>query len=96
MDVTPPELLIELRGSGEDMSLGDPDGRALQSVKERVLIALAAKDGQTEDDLRESMDPRPSTGALSKALRELLTDNAPLIRRTGEGKRGDPYVYWRA
>jgi len=95
MDITPPEMLIELRGSGEYVSLGHPEGRALQSVKARVLAALAEDDGQTEPVLREHMDPRPSVGELSKALRELLEKDPSPLRRTGEGKRGDPYVYWR-
>jgi len=96
MDVTPAELLVELRGSEEYVSLGHPEDRTLQSVKAQVLKALTNDDGQTEKLLRERMDPKPSTGELSKALRELLEDNPPPIKRTGEGKRGDPYVYWRA
>ena len=94
MDVTPPELLIELRGS-QYVSLGHPDGHRLEGVKERVVTALAGNDGQTEEGLRESMDPMPSTGTLSKAVRELLDESPPRIRRIGEGKRGDPHVYWR-
>ena len=96
MDVTPAELLIELRGSEEYVSLGHPEGHTLQSVKARVLTALAAADGQTEASLREHMDPKPSTGELSKALLGLLEDVPPPLRRTGKGKRGDPYAYWRA
>lgn len=96
MEVTPAELLIELRGPGEYVSLGDAENLKLHSVKARVLTALAAGDGQTETSLRDHMDPKPSTGELSKALRELLGEEPSPLKRTGEGKRGDPYVYWRA
>ena len=96
MEVTPSQLLIELRGSEDYVSLGHPEGRTLQSVKARVLKALATDDGQTEKHLRDHMDPKPSTGELSKALRGLLEDNPSPIKRTGEGRRGDPYVYRRA
>jgi hypothetical protein len=96
MEVTPSELLIELRGSEEYVSLGHPEGRSLESVKARVLTALADDDGQTETVLREHMDPQPSVGELSKALRELLEKDPSPLRRTGEGKKGDPYVYRRA
>jgi len=94
MDVTPSDLLIELHNSGEYVNLGPAGGLKLESVKARVLSALTAEDGQTAASLRDHLNPRPSTGELSKALQELLQDDPPPIKRTGKGKRGDPYVYW--
>ena len=68
----------------------------MQSVKARVLTALADEGGLTETALREHLDPKPSVGELSKAIHELLEEDPSPLRRAGEGKRGDPYVYWCA
>lgn len=89
---TPDQLMIELTDDGY-RALGDKTAVALDEAG-RAIIAIAPTaevDAVTEKDLLEATGIRRTVG--QDALRHLIADN--VIARLGEGKRGDPYRYWR-
>jgi hypothetical protein len=91
-DQTPDTLVIELTDAGY-VALGDTGAVAAEEARVAVLAAAP----QTEEEaLREAelvlaADVKRTVGQA--AIREHL--EAGRLCRAGEGKRGDPFRYWR-
>lgn len=85
------ELLLEMTGT-DYRSLGDAEGVTMTEVKRRALECLSDATPITVDLLMGDLDPVPSKGTLSVALRDLLKEG--LVEREGSGKKGNPYL-WR-
>lgn len=86
-----PETVIELdKDSGIITPHGDLQTFVLQHAQKSVLSII--KDGEylTEQQIKERIEGF-SQGIISKALRELFSENK--IIRKGEGKRGNAYIY---
>jgi hypothetical protein len=91
-DQTPDTLVIELTASGY-VALGDTEAVAAEEARVAVLMAAPASEDEAmrEADLLLAADVKRTVGQGS--IREHL--EAGRLCRTGEGKRGDPYRYWR-
>ena len=91
-DQTPDTLVIELTESGY-VALGDTEAVAAEEARAAVLMAAPAnEDGaMREADLLSAADVKRTVG--QGAIREHI--DAGRLRRVGEGKRGDPFRYWR-
>ena len=93
-DETPREVLIELGDAGYRL-LGTPKDVTKNTVRVRVLDALpGAPSGITQDDIHGGMNPPVAKGMLSGVLKELREEE--IVERSGRGRKGDPYRYWRA
>lgn len=89
-----PETVIELDNeTGIINSHGDLQSFILHEAREAVFESI--KDGEEvgEQEIKDRVEGFSSHGVISKALRELVDENR--VRRSGLGKRGDPYVYSR-
>jgi len=91
-DQTPDTLVIELTEDGY-VALGAAEAVAAQQARTTVLDAAPTceADAITEADLVAAADVKRTVG--QGAIREHLA--AGRLARIGEGKRGDPYRYWR-
>lgn len=86
---TPPKLVVTYQ-DGRYRTLGTPDALSAQTKANTVLEALSYDDGQTVEELVSIT--RLSKSDIPRAI-TLLGDKA---YRTGEGKKGSPYEYFRA
>jgi NrS-1 polymerase HBD domain/AAA domain len=92
---TPDKLVIELTADGY-RSLGDATAFAEQEARQAILEVLPAKaehalsSGDLFDKLKEQDIKRTSA---QTALEALIGEGE--VVRTGAGKRGDPYRYYR-
>lgn len=91
-DQTPDTLVIELTESGY-VALGDAEAVAAHEARTAVLDAAPASEADAikEADLLAGADVKRTVG--QDAVREHVA--AGRLARVGEGKRGDPYRYWR-
>ena len=96
---TPARLRVELRGNGF-VGLGDPVAATLADEEAAVLDAIAAAsamlDAKTGEPLRVTREViERMTGLSDLKVKRNLHSLISLGRvvQTGEGKRGDPYVY---
>jgi hypothetical protein len=91
-DQTPDTLVIELTDAGY-VALGDTEAVAAEEARTAVLMAAPSNedDAMREADLLLAADVKRTVG--QGAIREHL--DAGRLCRTGEGKRGDPFRYWR-
>jgi hypothetical protein len=89
---TPPELLIEFVDGGY-VAVGDPQEAAIKQAKNSIL-AISPEKVEEAIGLRELAEtakvPRATT---QRALEDLLVEGS--LDRTGKGKRGSPYLYFR-
>lgn len=92
-DETPRDVLVELRDEGYRL-LGTTADVKKKAVKLRAIAAMPGEPpGKTQAEIREDMEPSPSPGMLSEALKE--AEDKGLAERSGAGRKGDPYRYWR-
>jgi hypothetical protein len=91
-DQTPDTLVIELTDAGY-VALGDTEAVAAEEARAAVLQAAPTSEDKAmrEADLLSAADVKRTVG--QGAIREYL--EAGRLCRTGEGKRGDPYRYWK-
>jgi hypothetical protein len=91
-DQTPDTLVIELTDTGY-VALGDTEAVAAEEARAAVLEAAPASESEAlrEADLLLAADVKRTVG--QGAIREHL--DAGRLCRAGEGKRGDPFRYWR-
>ena len=91
-----PAVLVLDFDDGEWRLIGQADSRhgaVSLGIREEILEALRPEPpGPTEDELADLLgkDKRK----VAAPLRELLGERR--ITREGNGKRGDPYRYWRS
>lgn len=92
-DETPVELVVELGEDGEYIAHGDGAAVAHAEALSAVRTHAPATEGTavTEKDLLATAGVKRTLGQT--AIRELLA--AGELAKTGAGKRGDPYRYWR-
>jgi hypothetical protein len=89
---TRPDLLIEFVDGGY-IALGDPQKAAIREAKK--VIPAIVPEGEAEaislEDVGEaSKIPRAT---LQRTIEELIEERT--LNRTGKGKRGSPYLYFR-
>ena len=89
---TPPELTIELTG-GRYVSLGSSHEVALQEAMEAILAA-APNCEETAVELTTITQSIGIQRTTAQRAIEILTTERKLLR-TGDGKKGSPYRYWR-
>lgn len=68
---------------------GDVQSHKLEDRKKQVLESFSNDEELTENDLKERIGGEG--GLTAKAIRELYNEGK--LTRTGEGKRGHPYLY---
>ena len=87
---TPAEVIVSL---GEDGYHAEGDSLAVRVELERVRVveAVTALPGSTADALTGELDSLPRA-TVSRHLKALHAEE--LVKRTGNGKRNDPYVWW--
>jgi DNA-binding transcriptional ArsR family regulator len=84
-DETPSELVID---DGYQV-LGSMTEATAAYERERILQCLASDDGMTADEVAEALDlPRATALRRLKELHE-----AGQVVRSGQGRKGDPYVW---
>ena len=90
-DATPGSLFIELTESGY-VALGDSAAVAVSEAELEILEVAPTCESEaiTEKELLKRSGAKRTT--IQEAIQRL---EASGLRRTGEGKRGDPYRYWR-
>ena len=90
---TPPELLVELKESGY-VALGDAHEAVLREAKASIIeiAPMLEAEAMTLEALMESSQVQRSTA--QRAVESLLQDD--ILKRSGDGKRGSPYRYFRA
>jgi hypothetical protein len=90
---TPPDLLIDLTENGY-VALGEPHEAAVREAKESIIEIAAGSESEamTLKEVTDSAKVQRSTA--QRAVNELLREEA--LKRTGEGKRGSPYRYFKA
>jgi DNA-binding transcriptional ArsR family regulator len=87
-DETPSELVID---DGYQV-LGSMTEATAAYERERILQCLASDDGMTADEVAEALDlPRATALRRLKELHE-----AGQVVRSGQGRKGDPYVWYLA
>jgi DNA-binding transcriptional ArsR family regulator len=85
-DETPGELVID---DGYQV-LGSMTEATAAYERERILQCLASDDGMTADEVAEALDlPRATALRRLKELHE-----AGQVVRSGQGRKGDPYVWY--
>ena len=86
-----PETILVMDPATRRISLGGSKTEADQKAMERSMLEYFANLEQTVDEatIREDVEGRRSTQLA--ALRSLVADG--MVRRSGTGKRGDPYLY---
>jgi hypothetical protein len=91
-DQTPDTLVIELTDAGF-VALGDTEAVAAEEARAAVLEAAprSEEDAIREADLLLAAEVKRTVG--QGAIREYL--DAGRLCRTGEGKKGDPFRYWK-
>ncbi len=90
---TPRDVLVELGDEGYRL-LGKSADVKKVAVKLRAVAAMpGGPPGKTQAEIREDMEPSPSPGMLSEALKEAEDEGS--AKRSGAGRKGDPYRYWR-
>jgi len=87
-DETPPAWVMELRDDGLAV-LGDPSAIAHADLLSRLFGTLDNTLRTTAELVAELDDPKPSTGAVYAALKELHRQGR--CDRSGSGTRGSPY-----
>jgi hypothetical protein len=89
---TPTELMVELGDEGY-RSLGTETAVAASEARKAVLGAAptSEENASTVDELFEAAQVAHATG--NRALGRLLDEGE--LERTGKGKKGSPYRYWR-
>ena len=89
---TPTELMVELGDEGY-RSLGTETAIAASEARKAVLEAAPTSEekASTVDELFEAAQVTHATG--NRTRRSLLDEGK--LKRTGKGKKGDPYRYWR-
>jgi hypothetical protein len=91
-DQTPDTLVIELTEAGY-VALGDTEAVAAEEARTAVLLVAPSSEAEAlrEADLLSAADVKRTVG--QGAIREHL--DAGRLCRTGEGKKGDPFRYWK-
>ncbi len=93
-DETPDSLVIELT---DDVYTAHGDVQAVATHEASVAIFAAAPTSEdaalTEDELLDVADDAVTRSTGRRAINAHL--DAGRLLRTGEGKRGDPYRFWR-
>jgi hypothetical protein len=91
--LTTPEEFVYSLEDGDLVALGKTGAVSRDSVRERVLEAVASSPGpMTREEVREAVgSPQPATGAVKDVLQALAGEGK--ITRAGSGKRGDPYLW---
>jgi DNA-binding transcriptional ArsR family regulator len=87
-DETPSELVID---DGYQV-LGSMTEATAACERERILQCLASDDGMTADEVAEALDLSRATAL--RRLKEL--HEAGQVVRSGQGRKGDPYVWYLA
>ncbi len=89
---TPDQLMVELTDDGY-IALGDKSAVAADEARTAIIkiAPISEADAATEKDILEAAETKRTIG--QDALRK-LTDERVLIR-IGEGKRGNPFRYWK-
>ena len=91
-DETPETLVIDLTEAGY-VGLGDEPALALHEAKAAIMAAAPETEAGAvaTDPLIEAAKVKPTVG--KEALKQLAEHGA--LARTGGGKKGSPYRYWR-
>jgi hypothetical protein len=91
-DETPDLLVIELTPDGY-VSLGTETAVAEAEARTKILAATPTneEDAMRESDLIEAAGAKRTSGR--KAIADYLADGT--FQRTGTGKSGHPYLYWK-
>ena len=85
-----PETLVNLdKQTGKVTHGGTLEMTQIDAYRSKVLDALG-DETLTESDIKERVGGNSTL--TGKALRVLCIDDGP-VKRTGEGKKGDPYLY---
>lgn len=88
-----PEKLVELAESGY-IVLGEPQEVAVIEAK-RLIVEIAPKSESEAVDLKEiAENAEVSRATAQRAVKELEDDG--VMKRVGEGRRGNPYRYFLA
>lgn len=87
-DDTPQEIILALDGDTY-MLVGDPAEASLDALKGTLQEFFANHPGVSLN----AFDLGKAIGAPSKKIMKALTVVPPWLERSGEGKKGDPYVY---
>jgi hypothetical protein len=91
-DATPDQLMIELTNDGY-VALGDKTAVASDEARNalRDTAPTSEAEAMTEKELLDAVDAKRTVG--QGALRSLVDEG--ILICIGEGKRGNPYRYWR-
>jgi hypothetical protein len=97
---TPAELVIELSDDGKSYLVhGDREAiRKAGRCKAIGAVLPAQPPGLTAEEIQNAWPdgmPRPALRTLQEALKDGTAAGGPW-RRKGQGKRGDPYRFWKA
>ncbi len=85
-----PETVVNLdKQRGKVIPGGTLEATQIDAYRSKVLDALG-DETLTETDIKERVGGNSTL--TGKALRALCVDDGP-VKRTGEGKKGDPYLY---
>lgn len=86
-----PESVIELdRNTGILSSAGDLESVTIEAAGAAIMDCIVGGEALEEREIKTRVEGF-SRGSISKALRILVKDDS--IRRAGQGKRGEPYIY---
>lgn len=86
-----PETVIDLdKESGLITAQGDLESYTLKQAEDSILEVFKNNEELSEAQIKERINGF-TQGTISKALRELVNEN--LIEKSGEGKRGKPFIY---
>lgn len=86
-----PETIIELdKDSGIITSKGDLQSFVIDNAKDAILRILNPNEEVTEQQIKERIEGYQQ-GIISRALRELVDEER--LKRKGEGRKGNPYLY---